>query len=404
VLKRVSAAFPALQAVKLSHMSLSHADLSSLTACSQLTHLDLQSCELQETGPKRTMSPLSALHSLKQLSLEDTDSSIASGLTQLTGLSDLYGDETLDECLKHITCLTQLQHLELDKDTYNITSEQVASIVTSLRQLTSLGLYYILRQPAFDALLTHAAQLTRLTCSYLHLDEDRSASPCSWKELVVRHCDLDAETLACIPTASLTRLAFGSMAVFPSPSPTLEFETLQLNMPELVQRGLVNLMRCPAWHQCGSGVHIRVVEHPAANSPELLGRVLGMLAPLVGKEVLLSIDMPEADVGAPELQQLGGALGSSLNQLGLERCEVSDGFWPAVWAYLPGLQQLTVGDKVQGAVGAHEVAFFCSRATRPLQLSLGQRLHKEAGAEGKLERQCRVWGVLQVTVNEAVDI
>jgi hypothetical protein len=136
-------------------------------------------------------------------------------------------------------------------------------------------------------------------------------------------------------------------------------------------------------------------------TPELLGLVRA-LAPLVSKEVKLSIHMLEAVAGAAEVQQLGDALGSSLKQLALEACELPDGFWPAVWENLPGLQQLTVGDRVWGATDAHELAVFCSRATRPLQLRLGWNVFKRVGAEGKLERQCQVRGMHQVTVTQAV--
>jgi hypothetical protein len=129
--------------------------------------------------------------------------------------------------------------------------------------------------------------------------------------------------------------------------------------------------------------------------PELL-RLLPALAALASKEVKVSIDMPAAVLGASAVQQMGGALGSSLKQVVLRGCGLSPDFWPAVWAHLPGLQQLTVGDKVHGAIGVHEVAAFCSHATRPLQLNLRQDLHKEMG--GKLEEQCQVWGVPQVTV------
>jgi hypothetical protein len=76
----------------------------------------------------------------------------------------------------------------------------------------------------------------------------------------------------------------------------------------------------------------------------LLGPVLGALAPLGDKEVHLYMKTPDAGVGASEVQQLGGALGSSLKQLVLQECELSDDYWPAVWAHLSGLQQLSIWD------------------------------------------------------------
>jgi hypothetical protein len=78
---------------------------------------------------------------------------------------------------------------------------------------------------------------------------------------------------------------------------------------------------------------------------QLLNPLLGALAPLASREVKLSMSVsPEAVVGASAVQQLGATLGSSLKHLVLGECEVSVDFWPAVWAHLPGLQQLTVGN------------------------------------------------------------
>jgi hypothetical protein len=138
----------------------------------------------------------------------------------------------------------------------------VLSILTSCQHLTSLALNYAIRQAEFDILLTYAPQLISFTCSGLHLVEDRSASPCSWKELVMLTCSVNAESLACIPTGSLTRLALGHGVVFPSPCPTLEIASWDLSgpasMPDCVRRGLTNLKRCPAWQQCGSVVHVNL--------------------------------------------------------------------------------------------------------------------------------------------------
>jgi hypothetical protein len=349
------------------------------------------------------MSPLSALHSLRQLSVHSTYGSILAGLTQLTGLSLYYRKEEALEELDHISGLTQLQCLDLHTGRYYVIhGDKIVSIFSPLKQLTSLALHTAICQEEFDALLTHAPQLTSLTCSYLHLEEDRSASPCSWKELVVRQCDLDAATLACIPTASLTRLDFGQDAVFPSPSPILDFNPELVDahdMPQIMRRGLLNLVRCPAWQQCGPGVTVCLY---GDDMPEQLNLLLAALAPLASKEVKLVINMSEAALGAPAVQQMGVTLGSSLKHLWLNTGELSEDFWPAVWAHLPGLQQLTVSDDVDGPTGAHQLAVFCSRTTRPLQLNLGRWLYEKVGA--KLERQCQLWGVPHVTVTEANDI
>jgi hypothetical protein len=240
------------------------------------------------------------------------------------------------ECLQHIVGLTQLQELEL-RSKGGITAQEVTSILTSLKQLTSLALVYNIEQPVFDALLTHAPQLTSFSCNRLSLKQDRSASPCSWKELVMDYQDFDAETLACLPSASLTRLAFGSGAVFPCPCPTLDYSFTDVSepgkMPRLVHRSLSNLVRCSAWQECGPGVNVRLGVVGAM--PELPS-LFRALAPLGGKEVKLSIDMPRAVTGASAVQQLSAVLGSSLKQLVLEECQLPPDFWPAMSAHLPG--------------------------------------------------------------------
>jgi hypothetical protein len=411
VLKLVSTTFPALQSIWLRGISVTRADLGSLSACSQLSSLKLNWCKLQQAGPSSTISPLSALHSLRRLWVAQTEgvtSSFVVGLTQLTGLT--FGcdhkQETMAQCLGHILSLTQLQGLELAGPKAKVTAKEVTCILTSLNQLTSLNLHHGVHQPEFDALLTHGTHLTSLTCSELHLDEDRSESPCSWKELVIDREVFNAETLALLPIRGLTRLAFQSGDVFPCSSPLLEFYYMRLSdaddEPEVMHRSLVNLMRCPAWQQCGPKVRISLIKegYDDIDSPEVLALVRA-LAPLASKEVSLAISMSEALIGASEVQQLGIALGSSLKQLTLYKCEVEEDFWSAVWAHLPGLQQLKTWEKVSGAIGVDELAAFCSRATRPLQLNLWRELYKEVAAEGKLDQQGRWMGVPQVTVTKA---
>jgi hypothetical protein len=95
VLQLVSAAFPALQSVKLSPMSFARADLGSLSACTQLVHLTPLNCQLHQSEADSITSPLSAVNSLRQLSLQGTDSSITAGLTSLTGLSLVNGHHHL---------------------------------------------------------------------------------------------------------------------------------------------------------------------------------------------------------------------------------------------------------------------------------------------------------------------
>jgi hypothetical protein len=118
--------------------------------------------------------------------------------------------------------LTQLQQLEQDSGGLKISAQEVAAILTSCKQLTSLALNYSIFLVEFDALLKHGPQLTSFACSRLILKEDRSASPCSLKELVLKYYECSTETLAHIPAAGPTHLVVGPSMVFPSPSPTLK--------------------------------------------------------------------------------------------------------------------------------------------------------------------------------------
>jgi hypothetical protein len=385
-------------------MLLTCKDLSSLAACSQLADLMLCDCHLQQPKRSSNASPLSSVHSLRQLSLNYTRSSIAAGLTQLTGLRLGSRHETEAECVEHISGLTQLQTLRMGHTGSNtLSTETIASIATAHTQLTSLALDHSVCQPDFDVLLTHATQLTSFTCYSLLLGQDRSASLCSWKELIVTYGEFDAEVLTYIPTDNLTRLVFGYDLVIPSPSPTLAYRAWEIiprdTWPDLMHRGLTQLTRCPAWQHCGSVAEVRLYsEWDDEVSPELLSLVLGALAPLTNRKVHLHMSMSGVAVGAAAVQALGAALGGSLGQLSLDRCDLEHDFWPAVWTHLPGVHTLAVGDEVDGAKDPYTMASFCSHATRPLQLTLGHGLFRDVGPGAHFERQCRVWGVPQVTV------
>jgi hypothetical protein len=67
-----------------------------------------------------------------------------------------------------------------------------------------------------------------------------------------------------------------------------------------------------------------------------------------------------------------------------------------MWAYLPGLQQLTVHGSASGGEKALWFAPGDNCATRPLQLNLDGRLYKKMGL--KLDQQGRWKHVPQVTV------
>jgi hypothetical protein len=262
--------------------------------------------------------------------------------------------------------LDHLVDLELGSTACSkITGSALRSILTTHAHLTRLCVEHEIGQPEFDALLTSGAQLTSVTCMSLHLSEDRSASPCSWEELAVT-VRLGEQTLAYLPTGSLTCLVLAGIAQLPSLSPTLHLELDTISgpdgmpeeIPDRLQRWLINLTRSPAWQQSGPVVHVELSEgdsdsSSADSSPDLnLNQLLGAQAPLASKEVKLSIYMPQALLKASAVWQLGSALGSSLKALVLWQCRLLNTFWPAVWVHLPGLQQLTVSDKVCGAISA----------------------------------------------------
>jgi hypothetical protein len=412
----LSSAFPALQRLELLGLSLDYADVSRLADCSCLSSLKLSNCNVITTPPG-TSSPLATIGSLRQLCLGGVSSSFAAGLAQLTSLS-VGSSELPSKRLANISGLTQLQHLEYPAaaSTYGWYGfREVKHVCTTFTQLRGLALCGKVSQADFDVLLAHATYLTHLTVGDLHLQEDRSATPCSWKELVTKHQAVDIVTLACLPTASLAAFAFeDNSAVVPSPSPHLSFVPSEMSglhgAFQIVRRGLINLKQSPAWLQCGPRVHVRLLSDWGAGASELLSQWTCALAPLASNEVKLSISTPYVTIKDFGVQQLGGALGSNLKQLLLQRCALSKDFWPAVWTHLPGLQQLTLTDGVWGSgtgcISVDELTSFCSHATRPLQLSLGQRLYKKVGAEGKLDQWGRWRGVPQVTVTltAAVDV
>jgi hypothetical protein len=236
--------------------------------------------------------------------LSSTTSSIAAGLTQLTGLCLKFqpGEtvETVAKSLGHIRGSTQLQDLELCYPTdlmypanamKIISARALASIFSNHGHLTSLSVGGKIEQPEFDILLTHAPHLTSLVCNYLHLSEDRSASPCNWEELIVD--DFSARTLAYLPTGSLTHLMCNMIHELPEQTPELDLNVGALvgpdgvleQVPHFLRRGLTNLLRSPAWQQSGPDVAVALSESLVRGfSPDLQSRLLGALAPLPGQQ------------------------------------------------------------------------------------------------------------------------
>jgi hypothetical protein len=59
-----------------------------------------------------------------------------------------------------------------------------------------------------------------------------------------------------------------------------------------------------------------------------------------------------------------------------------------------------MSSSVTGAVSSSDIAAFCSHATRPHHLALGESLYSKVAPAEQLEQQCRTWGVPQATVTQ----
>jgi hypothetical protein len=117
---------------------------------------------------------------------------------------------------------------------------------------------------------------------------------------------------------------------------------------------------------------------------EFCDRVLAPLSLLSSRQVQLSIDAPGLAAGSAIVKAAGRALGDSLRQLELKRDNFAKDFWPAVWAHLPGLEQLTLHIQ-PGKTGRRDITVFCKRATRPLQLRLMERPYTKYSDISKLQ-------------------
>jgi hypothetical protein len=134
-------------------------------------------------------------------------------------------------------------------------------------------------------------------------------------------------------------------------------------------------------------------------SPALLSETFSAMSALSPRQVHISVNAHQVRFTASVIEQLGRAPGASLKHLEIFGGQLPSDFWPAVWAHLPGLQQLTLGPYVDPLTSEHLVSF-CSSATRPLQLGLRleQAQLDQVGPTSRLEEACRVKGVPQVTV------
>jgi hypothetical protein len=398
--KLISAAFPALQRLELVQLSLDWKDLHALTSCPQLSCLVLDTCTLPAAAP--ATNPLAALASLRELHVTETCSSIAQGLTQVTSLYLHSETDTLSQLVIHrLKGMLQLQQLELGGADNDVPAAVVAQLFSASPHLAGLTLFTTISQQAFDALLAHATQLTRLACQRLYLSQDRSQSACSWKELVVAdHCCI--ATLAHLPLHNLSRVHFsacgpGEEFEIPSACPCLMYNS-HFCTPAQLQAALVNLATCPAWQDSGPSVHIRLTSYRQGSQQQTVEHLISGLAPLSGRSVQLLLDAHGLQVTEDIAERLGTTLGHSLTHLKLSMCTIHHDFWPAVWRHLPALQELSLMWGAGGAVSSSDLAGFCTLATRPFLLRLSEDLYGQVGRAVQREQRRRRQGVPQVTV------
>jgi hypothetical protein len=390
-------------------MSLNWRDLHALACCSQLSSLHVHRCVLPATAP--ATHPLAALASLKELHVVETRSSLAQGLTQLTSVCMHSEAETLSQLARpRLDGMQQLQQVDLQGKDSDVPAAVVAQLFSAAPNLRSLRLGNLVRQQAFDALLAHGTQLTRLTCHNLYLLEDRSQSACTWKELMVTWICCVPRTLAYLPLHSLSRVCLGPKGTWstfeiPSACPYLSCHLypdpgILLCTPAEIQAALINLGTCPAWQDSGPRVCVSLASQGQQQTVELCMQSISALAALSGRKVHLLIDSEVLHMTGGVVELLGATLGYSTTYFTLSACTIHHDFWPAVWRHLPGLQGLRISSYVRGAVSCSDIAAFCSHATRPLSLKLGRHLFSQVGPSEQLEQQCRSWGVPQVTIAE----
>jgi hypothetical protein len=293
-----------------------------------------------------------------------------------------------------------LQELELYAGAFVLGHFQVQPILAISDKLTSLTLLNAVDQRQFDLLLTHAPHLTRFKCYSIYLREDRSHAAITWKELsmVTQHSDL--QMLAYLPVHSLTRSAFDRYSVqLPAECPRLHYNEFPYNLtdpsstPEMLRRAPTNLERCPAWQQSGPIASFCLKSDTHGALP--FSTIIAALPTLVSKQLHIILNTGGFEMGTSEVQVLGAVLGSRLVQLTLSRGLLRKGFWPAVWAHLPGLEQLSITNGVlqrehmcTEGLAKWDLASFCSQATHPLELRLGKSFYRSLGAAGKLPELC----------------
>jgi hypothetical protein len=403
--KLVAAAFLALKSLCLFEVDTTASDLGQLSGCTQLSRLTLSNCSIagaRAQGPGS--SPLKALTSLRELVVCNMPSALAAGATQLTSLKLT---DNLMKLAAGLSGMSNLQQLELGDWGTNCDpapAEALQVVLIYCPKLSQLTLHARMEQPQFEVLVKHAPQLTDFTCNCLYLSEDMSQSACSLKTLYMQWQYEDIKILAYLPPHSLEWVWFSDYDLqLPTAHPKLRLNCSDIlvdsdNIPSTLRAALTNLERCPAWQQSGTTVSINIV---ASTSPDDdfydtdYDQLLEALSAVASKHVQLGLDAKWALLDEPAVQKLGTALGQRLTGLQLQRCDLCDEFWAAVWAHLPGLQRLTLCDSLLdiNEISQETLTSFCSHATHPLQLRLGRQLHDRLGdISRKLKEQRRARG------------
>jgi hypothetical protein len=241
--------------------------------------------------------------------------------------------------------MQQLQQLDLATDHHVVPAAVVAQLFSATPRLTALALGGTITQEAFDALLAHATQLTRLTCWNLFLSESRSQSACSWKELVVTGAYGEGcyvlRTLEYLPLRSLSRVSLvGPLEWFgiPDACPHLQcWLTTGDHSPwkctaAEIQAALTNLGTCPAWQDSAASVHVSLISE---GQQQTLEQSVSALAAVGSKKVQLSLQVQGLQVAGELVEHLGATLGGRLTHLELSTCTILHDLWPATWRHLP---------------------------------------------------------------------
>jgi hypothetical protein len=178
------------------------------------------------------------------------------------------------------------------------------------------------------------------------------------------------------------------------------------HLVSLMHQAASNLAACPALQGRGAPQELMLSwgclvtanapqppDEPLSSSTRTA--LLQALAPLAAKVCRLSIDMPDFELGQPELAALGKVFKDQITRLYLRSCEVQGYFWPALLKALPSLRELEMclgASTVTGAVSESDLTVFCSHSSRPLTVSLINYGIEEAGINvERVQRVAAFW-------------